>query len=543
MQLICNSKTAILSLLALVSLPSPAREFDLLYGHHEIQTDYDPVDGWSLVVSYNLNDDFNDRTQIRRLNADQTTLIAPPHAKGILPNGFSFLADPGETVWVLPQGFDTATHFLGMRVIADAGIFQTRVGNNYSNIGRGTISFSLKSATGSGPDRGGHFAHWESLSLGGSEVYLSSRDGIDESDEIPTLPAGAHSHFNWAFSKPGNYFLEFEVAGRLRAGGTETSHRKTFHFQVPHSGELTQIDASLCFHDKDWALNLRDPENGVLYGLRRALVVIPDLNVGGGFSCPCSFDAMGSNLPDHVGLTATLAQSGASSVLTGPVSLRLIEHIGPGEVAFGSHFQTADGLTDTDLIDLTSPTTGTLDFTEPGIHTLAFQPIHSTASKVDPLIIRCLAGLDLQHSFADWADSYERAYSLPAGSLNDPSGDWNRDGSNHQMEFLLDAAGADPVRGNPDLPNFLPRYNQESQRFTFFRDLTKDPLDDAPPNLLLSYSTDLEKWKTLGPKNRGRPLEYAESGAEEGNAVSPFLRRSLLLSPAPPKSFFRLKVE
>ena len=151
MQQRCNSKTAILSLLALVSLPSPAREFDLLYGHHEIQIDYDPLDGWSLVVSYNLNDDFNDRTQIRRLNADQTTLIAPPHAKGVLPNGFSFLADPGETVWVLPQGFDTANHFLGMRVIADAGIFQTRVGNDYSNIGRGTISFSLKSATGSGP--------------------------------------------------------------------------------------------------------------------------------------------------------------------------------------------------------------------------------------------------------------------------------------------------------------------------------------------------------------------------------------------------------
>ncbi|MDA7668566.1 hypothetical protein N8632_02255, partial [bacterium] len=119
MQAICNSKTVILSLLALVSLQSTAREFDLLYGHHEIQTDYDPVDGWSLVVSYNLNDDFNDRTQIRRLKADQTTLIAPPLSKGILPNGFSFLADPGETVWVLPQGFDTANHFLGMRVIAD----------------------------------------------------------------------------------------------------------------------------------------------------------------------------------------------------------------------------------------------------------------------------------------------------------------------------------------------------------------------------------------------------------------------------------------
>ncbi|MDA7673672.1 choice-of-anchor M domain-containing protein [Akkermansiaceae bacterium] len=527
----------------MVSLQSTAREFDLLYGHHEIQTDYDPVDGWSLVVSYNLNDDFNDRTQIRRLKADQTTLIAPPLSKGILPNGFSFLADPGETVWVLPQGFDTANHFLGMRVIADAGIFQTRVGNNYSNIGRGTISFALKGATGSGPDRGGHFAHWESLSLGGSEVYLSSRDGIDESDEIPTLPAGAHSHFNWAFSKPGNYFLEFEVAGRLRAGGQETSHRETFHFQVPHSGELAEINASLCFHNKDWTLNLRDPENGVLYGPRRALVVIPDSNAGGGFSCPCSFDAIGSNLPDRVGLPEILAQSGAASVLTGPVSLRLIEHIGPGEVSFGSHFQSTDGLTTADLIDLTSPTTATLNFTEPGIHTLAFQPIHSTASKVCPLIIRCLAGLGLQHSFTDWADSYERAYDLPAGSLTDPSGDWNRDGNDHQMEFLLDAAGADPIRGNPDLSHFLPRYDTNSQHFTFFRDLTKDPLDNAPPNLLLSYSSDLVNWRNLGPRNRGRPLQYAESGAEEGNAVSPFIRRSLFLSPIPTKSFFRLIAE
>jgi hypothetical protein len=111
------------------------------------------------------------------------------------------------------------------------------------------------------------------------------------------------------------------------------------------------------------------------------------------------------------------------------------------------------------------------------------------------------------------------------------------------MEFLLDSAGADPVQANPDSSYFLPRYDLESQRFTFFRDLTKDPLDEASPNLLLSDSSDLVNWRTLGPKNRGRPLEYAESGAEEGNAVSPFIRRSLLLSPVPRKSFFRLITE
>lgn len=264
---------------------------------------------------------------------------------------------------------------------------------------------------------------------------------------------------------------------------------------------------------------------------------------GGGFSCPCSFDAIGSDLPDRVGLPEILAQSGAASVLTGPVSLRLIEHIGPGEVSFGSHFQSADGLTTADLIDLTSPTTATLNFTEPGIHTLAFQPIHSTASKVCPLIIRCLAGLDLNYSFADWADSYERAYDLPSGSLTDPSGDWNGDGTDHQMKFLLDAAGADPIRTTPSSSHFLPGYDTNSQRFTFFRDLTKDPLDNASPNLLLSYSSDLVNWRNLGPRNRGRPLQYAESGAEEGNAVSPFIRRSLLLSPVPLKSFFRLIAE
>ena len=149
----------------------------------------------------------------------------------------------------------------------------------------------------------------------------------------------------------------------------------------------------------------------------------------------------------------------------------------------------------------------------------------------------------MNYSFADWADSYERAYDLPSGSLIDPSGDWNGDGTDHQMKFLLDAAGADPIRSNPSSSHFLPEYDTNSQRFTFFRDLTKDPLDNASPNLLLSYSSDLVNWRNLGPRNRGRPLQYAESGAEEGNAVSPFIRRSLLLSPVPPKSFFRLIAE
>jgi hypothetical protein len=150
-------------------------------------------------------------------------------------------------------------------------------------------------------------------------------------------------------------FWSSKLPAGLRAGGQETSHRETFHFRFLILERFAEINGSLCFHNKDWTLNLRDPENGVLYGPRRALVVIPDSNVGDGFSCPCSFDAIGSDLPDRVGLPEILAQSGAASALTGPVSLRLIEHIGPGEVSFGSHFQSANGLSVADLIDLASP--------------------------------------------------------------------------------------------------------------------------------------------------------------------------------------------
>ena len=542
MQPNCNYGPVIFVVLALLCPSWQAAEFELLAGHHEIQTDYDPNEGWRLAVSYNRNDDFNDRTQVRRLPADQTTLIAPPAARTTLPEGFEFLADGGETAWVLPQNFDEANHFLGMRVITDPGIFMTRVGNNFSNIGRGTISFSLLGATGSGPDRGGHFALWKSLPLGGSEVFVATRDGIDEGDEIPSLPAGAHSHFNWAFSKPGNYHLEFEVSGRLRSTQEEISHRQTFHFQVPHSGALEKIDASLCLLEGSWSLALRDSMNQVLYGRRRALVMVPAASDGVGYSCPARFDPLGSTFPDVAGLSLSLASSGASQALSGPIFLRLVQHVGPGAVSLDQRIQSADGLTEADQVDLGDPTEGQLTFTEAGIHTLTFQPIHSGSVEGPPMVIRCVAGIPFNYSFSEWADSYERAYGLPTGTLSSPEGDWNLDGRVHQLDFLLDAAGADPVRVR-HRSHLLPRYDPLVRRFRFFRDLTKDPLDQAEPNLLIRFGSDLTSWTTLGPRNRGFPLEYGESGGERGNALSPFMQRTLRISPVPQKAFYQLVTE
>lgn len=53
-------------------------------------------------------------------------------------------------------------------------------------------------------------------SLGQPDVYFNSADGLDEKDTT-TLPPAAHTHVNWAFTKPGIYTLE--LAATLDAGG------------------------------------------------------------------------------------------------------------------------------------------------------------------------------------------------------------------------------------------------------------------------------------------------------------------------------------
>lgn len=46
--------------------------------------------------------------------------------------------------------------------------------------------------------------------FGSVEIYVNSADGIDDKDHID-LPADAHTHLSWAFSKPGEYTLELHA--------------------------------------------------------------------------------------------------------------------------------------------------------------------------------------------------------------------------------------------------------------------------------------------------------------------------------------------
>ncbi|MDH6546293.1 anchored repeat ABC transporter substrate-binding protein [Streptomyces sp. SAI-133] len=67
--------------------------------------------------------------------------------------------------------------------------------------------------------------------LGRPKVYVDSADGLDDADSF-TLPPEAHTHVNWAFSKPGTYRLTVEGRTETLDGKTEGIGSGTFTFTV-----------------------------------------------------------------------------------------------------------------------------------------------------------------------------------------------------------------------------------------------------------------------------------------------------------------------
>ena len=67
--------------------------------------------------------------------------------------------------------------------------------------------------------------------LGQPRVHVSTADGLDRRDAA-TLPPGAHTHLNWAFTAPGIHRLTLEAHLRTRARGERRIGAATFTFAV-----------------------------------------------------------------------------------------------------------------------------------------------------------------------------------------------------------------------------------------------------------------------------------------------------------------------
>ena len=117
-------------------------------------------------------------------------------------------------VWFLRQNNLPGTPFLGLGTEELDGSF-------------GSANFRLMAATGPG-----EFSLWQ----GGfpNSIYWDTYDGIG-GDDIITIGAGQHDHFNWGFTAPGVY--ELTLRGE-QASDTGNFDEAVFTFVV---GDLTEL--------------------------------------------------------------------------------------------------------------------------------------------------------------------------------------------------------------------------------------------------------------------------------------------------------------
>lgn len=143
-------------------------------------------------------------------------LHAVADSETTVPSGsqWSFLGDPGDPVWILPQsqpgdllwpGWDTSD--------VPAGVFQSD-----------QVTVRLLSVSGPGD-----FALYTTGSFGTPTIRFNSSDGVPDAF---ALSRGAHGHANWAFTAAGTYTLTFEAIATLSGGGTVSSGPIDYTFVV-----------------------------------------------------------------------------------------------------------------------------------------------------------------------------------------------------------------------------------------------------------------------------------------------------------------------
>ncbi|WP_031090423.1 choice-of-anchor M domain-containing protein [Streptomyces sp. NRRL WC-3549] len=128
-------------------------------------------------------------------------LHVKPAAKRKIGEGYEFLGEAGDAMWLLPMRQIDGLVWPGWSTeeFAAADV-------------RGDVSFRLDSVQGPGS-----VAVFSTGATGGVDIGLDSRDGLP--DEL-RHSAHAHSHWNWTFTAEGVYRTRFTVSATLSDGRT-----------------------------------------------------------------------------------------------------------------------------------------------------------------------------------------------------------------------------------------------------------------------------------------------------------------------------------
>ena len=501
-------------------------------GHYDLNVTFTNGVGW-VFNWYNFDNEARIPTQLIDMGVTEAARATVP------ASGFSELgAAPGEPVWIIPQGQTDGVVFLGYRTQdAEQSEFSALFGTPF-------IGLKVSEVRGSGPDRGGHFTGYQS-GLGAPVFHFTSANGLDGTDVVAPIPLTAHAHYNWAFTKPGEYQVKFEAEGDHRTGVT-TNGAGTFTFFVP--GGMTNlhiIDGGHVSHmlgfvsnkleitirsDTDgipgaWANKARPPEEALFYAKASDIA----LTVPGS-----GFDFLGSpgqtiwafpqsNDPNtlFMGLTSHGATNGA--LLNDVLELRLVAVDGPPNGHF-SFFQvdalgaahvfmnSGDGVdpaVDRHVFGSSGHDHYFWAFTKTGVYNVSYQlaATNSSGTPITSRVYQTQFGVGALPGFRDddgngIDDHWEarHGFTTPA----DPTADLDGDNKSNLNEYLFDT---DPRVADTNAPLFRVTTNSLSSV-----SMEVDTLEGREYRLM--YSDNLGTWRPSSEKilGQGARLPFLDDG-------------------------------
>jgi surface-anchored protein len=168
--------------------------------------EYDSKKGFKFTA----HDEFTDQLY----HPNKVLFYSNPHEERIMPDdpNFAFIgANPGDTVWVLPQKFDPIGVSVGVSAegIAD-GTFATYYEADPRVQGTAPwVKLTLVDVRGPG-----EVSVWQTDAFGQPVVWMATSDGITDNDAV-FVPTTLDADYNWAFTAPGIYEIDVIASAYL----------------------------------------------------------------------------------------------------------------------------------------------------------------------------------------------------------------------------------------------------------------------------------------------------------------------------------------
>lgn len=182
----------------------------LSVGHTDAMQAY--LDGDQLKLQ--VKDDTGDETLYH--HPDDVLFQVLPEAEIPIPagDGFSFLGDAGDPMWLLPLNQDHDLLWPGWSTEPlSAGQLQND-----------KIKMTLENVEGPGD-----VALWSPGNLGDRTILFNTRDGLPDSIDVRT---GSHVHTSWSFMAEGEYTLTWKISGALADGTAIESESYEYQWVV-----------------------------------------------------------------------------------------------------------------------------------------------------------------------------------------------------------------------------------------------------------------------------------------------------------------------